>query len=229
MFFTLLDNIIIYNIVNVLISMVKKPQDALIIVTAAIILLTVPFIIRIWYNTSKRLKLLRRLKKLQKDGVAEVKYDGCKFVSVFFPSLEFNIQVTRKCDGNQFNCHVVCGGKIGAPMYFREDQFLVEHGFRLAGGGLLSKGGAFGAAVDVTSLGGMENPTNMIFGYKKGYDMAFPEGKGKKIIIINPSPSKVFYMHGDLSLPVDNGMRVFDYSIYTASAFINMVREKYTE
>ncbi len=218
---------LLFSIVHIVISLVAHPLYGLWILAALLVIFAIPISLSLLNNIIKRLKLLRKLRKMQRDNIADVTYEGHKFFSVFFPSLIFNIYVIQKNGGDKFNCCIVSGGKMGAPMFFRSDRFYVEHGFRLAAGALMSRGGTVAVAVDTNVLGGMENPTNLIFGYKKGYDLNFANAAGKKILIINPSPAKVFHMHGNLCFPVDNGIHVFDYSIYTATAFENMIRYEY--
>ena len=51
-----------------------------------------------------------------------------------------------------------------------------------------------------------------------GYD-----SEHSKILIINPVPKKLFCHFGNKIAEIDNGDRVGDYKIYTATAFIRAI------
>jgi hypothetical protein len=63
------------------------------------------------------------------------------------------------------------------------------------------------------------------FRWEKEGSFAF-EGEEQKVLIINPVPRKVFGSHLDKTWPLDNGDRVGEYRIYTASAFLNALERE---
>ena len=194
---------------------------------ALLILLGITLIgytIRIIYDLRHRRTLLLKLKQMESEGLAAVKLKGCKWVNSFIPTLPFTVEITD-ANGDRYNGIVATCGKISAPMYFKPDEYIVEHGFHLRNG-LLSKGGSFGQVVDVGQLGGKENPTNLIFGYRTVHRLNFPESQGKRIVILNPTPVSVYAIEGRESKPIDTGEDMKNYTIYTATGLFNHIERK---
>ncbi len=50
------------------------------------------------------------------------------------------------------------------------------------------------------------------------------EGEGKKILIISPTPYKMFVTGGGTNHALDIGDRVGEYMIYTGTSFINAIQ-----
>ncbi len=199
------------------------PEAWVYLAIAIVVLSAIPAIIYFIHNIRVRHKLLRYLKRLEKGGIATVKFNGHKVASAFFPSLVLELQIIDR-KGRKYNACVVSCGKMGTPMYFKKDQYMLEKGFRLNSGALMSArpGVGFAQAVDVSKLGGDENPTNRIFGYYRAFDLSFPETEGKKCVILNPTPTKAFMLdESNKPSPIDTGMKIFDYTVYTATGFYN--------
>ncbi len=199
------------------------PDAWIYLIFAVVILSAVPATIYFIHNIRARRKLLGYLKRLEKDRVATVKINGHKLVSAFFPSWVLELHITDR-KGRKYNVCVISCGKMGTPMYFRENQYMLEKSFRINSGALMSArpGVGFAQAVDVSKLGGDENPTNKIFGYYRAFDLSFPDTEGKKCVILNPTPTKAFMLdESNKPFPIDTGMKVFDYTVYTATGFHN--------
>ena len=182
-------------------------------------------IIRLFYNTKRRRILLQKLKQMEREGLATVRIKGHKWLSSSFTFLPFSAEVTT-WKGEVYNCLIVTSGKINAPMYFKPDEYMVEHGFHLRGGGLLSKGGSFGQVVDISQMGGKENPTNMVFGYRVSHKLNFPDIEGHKVMILNPTPTTAYAVEGIEFRSIDTGEDMQNYTIYTATGFFNHIERQ---
>jgi hypothetical protein len=182
-------------------------------------------IVRMFYNTKRRRILLRKLKQMENEGLASFKLTGHQYLSSFMTFLPLTLEV-KTAKGEVYNCIVVTCGKINAPMYFKPDVYLVEHGMHMRGGALLSTGGAFGMVVDISTWGGNVNPTNMILGYRKSNKIIFPKIEGKKAIILNPTPTTAFALSNTVCKPIDTGEIMPGYTIYTATGFFNHIERE---
>ena len=169
-----------------------------------------------------RRKLLSRLKKLEKLGYAKIKYDGSKYLSALFPKRMFSFEL-EDSKGKKYNTVVISCGKMNSPIYFREDEFLIERSVRLNNGALISRGGAYAQIVDVSKMGGDQNPTNALAGYYIVLPLDFPDSEGERTVIINPIPTRVFVMDNAKAKSIDTGERLFDYTVYNTTGFCNMI------
>ena len=190
-----------------------------------IIILIATYAIRLIHNTRKRAILIKKLKQMEREGLAEVRIKGRKYLSATFTFLPFSVEIVDK-EGERYQCTVLSASKINAPMYFKTDEYLVEHGMHLRGGALLARGGAFMQAVDISQLGGKENPTNMTFGFRIAHKLKFPEGEGHKVVILSPTPTTAFSVQGREFSPIDTGERIGDYTIYTATGLFNHIERQ---
>ena len=194
-----------------------------------LLLLLVPIIvgivIRVIYNMKHRKVLLQQLKQLEQEGFASIKMKGHKWLSSTITTLPFELEIDTP-SGAKYNGIVVTCGKINAPMFFKPDEYIVEHGFHLRGGALLSRGGAFGQVVDISNLGGNQNPTNMIFGYRMLHKLVFPEIEGQKIVILNPTPTSAYAVADSECKPIDTGEDMTNYTIYTATGLFNHIERQ---
>ena len=191
-----------------------------------VIIILVILSFRLIHNTRKRLILLKKLKKMEEVGLAKVKYKGLKVLSATFIRIPFSLEITT-WQGDMYNALVVTSGKINAPMYFKSDEYMVEHGFHLRGGGLMARGGAFAQVVDISSWGGKENPSNLIFGFRTSHKLNFREIEGaQNIVILNPTPTTAYATDGCEYRPIDTGEDMKNYTIYTATGLFNHIERK---
>lgn len=187
-----------------------------------IIIIILIYALRFIHNTRKRRILLKRLKQIEREKLARVKINGSKLLSATFTFLPFTIEITDN-EGEKYNCLVISASKINAPMFFKPDEYLVEHGAHLRGGALLSKAPGYmgAAAIDLQKLGGKENPTNMVFGFRMAHKFKFSDAEGHKVVILSPTPTTAFSLEGREFKPIDTGEVIGDYTIYTATGLFN--------
>lgn len=190
-----------------------------------IIIIIATYAIRLFHNTRKRAILIKKLKQMEKEKLAEVKITGRKYLSATFTFLPLSVEIVDR-EGEKYQCVVISPSKINAPMYFKTDEYLVEHGMHLRGGALLARGGAFMQAVDISQLGGKENPTNMTMGFRMVHKLKFPEGEGHKAVILSPTPTTAFSIQGREYTPIDTGERIGDYTVYTATGLFNHIERQ---
>ena len=169
-----------------------------------------------------RRKLLSRLQKLENLGYAKIKYDGNKYLSALFPKKMFSFSL-EDSNGTKYNVVVISCGKMNSPIYFKENEFLIERSVRLNNGALISRGGAYAQIVNINELGGDQNPTNALAGYFLVLPIDFPIHEGKKTVIVNPIPSKIFVMDNVKAKPIDTGEQIFNYTVYNTTGFCNMI------
>ena len=82
-------------------------------------------------------------------------------------------------------------------------------------------------AVDVSKLGGKENPTNMAFGFRTSHKLNFFEDEGcHKVVILNPAPTTAFAVYEREYTPIDNGEKIGNYTVYTASGLFNHIERQ---
>ena len=186
-----------------------------------VILILIPF----FYNIAKRRKLIKRLRQIQKEGLGRVEINGKKYLSATFIFLPLTVKIIDR-EGEVYNCIVVSGGEINAPMFFKENEYLVEHGFHLRGGALLARGGSFGQVVDISQMGSKENPTNLILGFRSSHKLNFPEMEGHKVVILNPTPTTAFAIDSNSFTPIDTGERIGDYTLFTATGLFNHIERQ---
>ena len=187
-----------------------------------LVLILIPLLISVVRGINARKKLLSRLKKLEKLGYAKIKYNGSKYLSALFPKKMFSFEL-EDSNGKKYNVVVISCGKMNSPIYFKESEFLIERSVRLNNGALISRGGAYAQVVDVSKMGGDQNPTNALAGYYIVLPLDFPDVEGKKTVLINPIPSKIFVMDNSKAKPIDTSEQIFDYTVYNTTGFCNMI------
>ncbi len=74
-----------------------------------------------------------------------------------------------------------------------------------------------------------EDEDTSLFHFTSTADYTFEAGDGKKILIINPVPRKVYYKHATQPRhEIDNGDTVGEYTLYTGNAFMRSLERKET-
>ncbi len=190
-----------------------------------VIIVAIVIAIRLIHNVKRRRILLKKLKQMQKEGLARVEIKGSKYLSSTFITLPLTVKITDR-EGEVYNCIVATCGEINAPMFFKEDEYYVEHGFHLRGGALMSRGGTFAQAVDISQMGGKENPTNLIFGFRTSHKLKFPEIEGHKVVILNPTPTTAYAVDFHSYRSIDTGENMGKYTLYTATGIFNHVERQ---
>lgn len=208
-------------------SIVTTPDMWWTIFSFPIIIIILIYSLRFIHNTRKRHILISKLNQMKKEKLAEVKISGSKYLSATFTFLPFSLEIVDK-EGAKYRCTVISASKINAPMYFKPDEYLVEHGMHLRGGALLTKAPGYmgAAAVDISNMGGKQNPTNMIFGFRMSHKLKFPEGEGKKTVILSPTPTTAFSVESREYQTIDTGEVIGDYTIYTSTGLFNHIERQ---
>ena len=186
-----------------------------------LILILIPFI----YNTAKRRKLIKKLKQIQREGLGRVEIKGRKYLSATLIFLPLTVKITDR-EGEVYNCIVATCGEINAPMFFKENEYLIEHGLHMRGGALMARGGSFAQAVDISQMGGKDNPTNLVFGFRSSHMLNFPDTEGHKVVILNPTPTTAFAMDSHSITPIDTGERIGDYTLFTTTGLFNHIERQ---
>ncbi len=198
---------------------------AFLLVPIGIFLFTTVF--RIVYSIPKRRLLLHHFKRMEKDGLAKVTYKGNKYLGALFTFVRpLEVTVKVRSTAEVYNCLVISGGKVNAPMYFKEHEYMVEHGWHLSAGGLLAQGGAYAQVVDIRNWGGKTNPTNLVFGFRSSHKLKFPKKPGNLTLILNPTPTTAYALFEHECKAIDTGEVIGPYTLYTATAFYNHIERR---
>ena len=208
-------------------NIVTSPDLWWTVFSVPIIIIVLIYALRFVHNTRKRRILIKKLKQIERENLATVKTRGTKYLSATFTFLPFSFELTDKA-GEKYNCLVISASKINAPMYFKAEEYLVEHGAHLRGGALLSKAPGYmgAAAVDLGKLGGRENPTNMVFGFRMAHKFKFPDVEGRKTVILSPTPTTAFSLEGREFKSIDTGEVIGDYTIFTSTGLFNHIERQ---
>lgn len=187
------------------------------------VVILIPLAVSVIRGLRARRKLIMRLNKIEKLGYAKIKYDGRKYLSALFPKKMFSFELEDSKD-KKYNTVVISCGKMNSPIYFKESEFLIERGVRLNNSALMSRNsGSFAQIVDVSKMGGDQNPTNALAGYYIVLPLDFPDREGERSVIINPIPTKVYVMDNLRAKSIDTGEKLFDYTVYNTTGFCNMI------
>lgn len=216
---------LIFTAIISLLNITFSPDMWWTVFALPLIVIAVVLTVTLIRNTIKRRILLKRLWQIEREGLGRVEISGHKYLSSTFVFLPFTVKITDR-NGEVYNCVVATCGEINAPMFFKCDEYIVEHGFHMRGGALLARGGSFGYMVDVSTLGGKENPTNLIFGFRTSHKLNFPEIEGHNVVILNPTPTTAYSVAGREYHPIDTGENFGTYTLYTASGLFNHIERQ---
>ena len=217
---------ILFSSIITLINIVLTPDMWWVALGLPVIIIAAVLAFIILYNVRRRRILLRKLKQMQKEGLARVEMKGAKYLSATFIFLPFKVKITDR-QGEVYNCTVVTTGEINAPLFFKKDEYIIEHGFHMRGGALIARGGSFAYAVDVSNLGGKDNPTNLILGFRTSHKLTMSKIESEhNVVILNPAPTTAFVTDGFTHRSVDTGEVVGDYTIYTSTGLFNHIERQ---
>lgn len=184
-----------------LIAVFKAAADA---VDPMKVLLIVAVILLVWLTVTilravfKRRSFIRKLRKVCSDNGYILSSISRPYLSVwlFGEGESFLIQT----DTGRYSCKLIGGLSRYVPMVLCNDgkgYFL--HSLRLFGNEILQDESWFS------------------FGY---------ESDDPKILIVNPVPKKLLANVQGKLIPLDNGIRIGDYEIQTATSFLNMIERR---
>ncbi len=162
-----------------------------------IVILVVGFFGQRWLRAFlARRKFVRRLEKMSRREPVKVTHPYRSVVMLKEGLSDFTVE----SKGKKYTCKLISTHNPLAPLYVGSDGiYRIVHRIRLRG---------------------VE-----FFRWEKEGSFAFP-GEGQKVLIINPVPRRVFGAHLDKTWPLDNGDRVGEYRVFTASAFLNALERE---
>lgn len=146
----------------------------------------------------KRAKLIKGIKAICRKCGYSVSEMTRPYLSIFaMPEGEnFHIQV----DDKVYSCKLICGLKITIPIILYENGYIsFVHKIRIA--------------------------KVHLFTHYKTEKFGYPSEQ-EQILILNPTPKQVVRAKGNLTVEMDNGQKVGNYQIYTATAFLNALERE---
>ena len=165
---------------------------------------------------SRRRKFLLRMRSMEKEGRVTVDVEGHPYLSAISQRFLFNLTVkTRR--GKTYLCAFLSGKNRFTPLVLQRRSAVFVCGLHVKTK-YITRQGYVG---DSLSRAGKKRDA-AIFEYFSVWDLGFPEGEGEKIVVIDKPPVSVSVEDGEHHVRfLDNGDRVFDYQIFTKSAFCN--------
>ena len=165
-------------------------------ISVPILLISVISVLATYYvrAVSKRGKFIKELKKTCSTHSIKITDIQKPYLSVFFA--QKGIDFTIKCNENRYDCKLVAGVFPNSPIVFSDTgEGIRQNTLRLF-------------KVDLLHL-------NTIIDYKF-------DSTGNKIIIVLPVPKRIYVsVNGSSPRPADTGENVGNYTLYTATGFIN--------
>ena len=151
------------------------------------------FVLRYIRALHIRKKFLKRLYMVCNGKGCEVSHKKHLFSSLFsiFHGENFRIIIGSEC----FSCKFITAVKYSTPLVLNKEGI-----------------GRFIRTFKFFKF--------KVFQYDKTFRFGY-ESECKKILIINPTPEKIYGIREKQLRALDNGDSVGDYSIYTATAFLN--------
>ena len=195
-----------------------------------LVFLAVLEVLRFLRRILDRRKFLRRLERLRDKGELSFTIHGRPYLSLFGYRNGFGLTVTDvphpdgpKKDETTYcvavaNCHrrrltvILCENHIYQFMYSVNIRVM-----RSMRGGM----GMMGAA-GVTTNRSFSLPAAAWF---SSHGFTFPAGEGEKVLLVDPTPHVLCLRGGNGSemYPLDNGSKVFGYTVYGKNSFVNML------
>lgn len=165
-------------------------------------------------RVSHRKKFLKRLAAMADAGLCTYTLYGHPFLSLFLSRFSFEITLVDK-KKRSYSIAVLSCSKRRRPLRLKEDSCFFIHGIPIKG---------------TTGRWAAYTECSYLFEFQSVYELRFPtEHEGRKILLVDPPPSDVRVVEGKQSRPVDNGDRLWDYTIYSKNAFLNFLDRDLTE
>lgn len=157
------------------------------------IILFAPFCFRSVRALKRRRKFLKELKKLCKEKGYSLSKVKYPYKSLFslYKGESFIIQTKT----TEYSCKLISTKKYNSPLHIQpkgKASYLIKIMFLKI----------------------------ELFSYSKNFDFGW-ESDCKKIVILNPTPKKVYTCHGGKSVEIDNGDIIDGYELYATTAFLN--------
>ncbi len=165
---------------------------------------------------SRRKRFLSRVRRMERDGRITVDLEGHPYLSALSHRFLFNLTV-KTGSGKTYLCAFISGKDRFTPLVLQRRSAVFVCGLHVRTK-FITRGGYVG---DSLSRAGKKQDA-AFFEYFSVWDLGFPEGEGEKVVIIDKPPASVSVEDGDSRVRfLDNGDRVFDYQVFTKSAFCN--------
>lgn len=168
-------------------------------------------------------KFFKRLKVAKKKGEITYEIQGNPYLSALFPKIYAGIKITdlQRYKGDAVTYLVaICNVKSRREAVVLCDEYRaqIRHQINLRLGG---RALAIAASAENTDGG----TGHSLFQWYTTVGLEFPEGEGERILLVDPAPTKLYLRAGQTERlqELDNGSRVYDYTVYTKNAFFNVI------
>lgn len=168
-------------------------------------------------------KFMKKLKKAKKKGEIDYTVEGSIYLSALFPKLYAGLVVTDKerYKGEPVTYRVgICNVSSRREAVILCDGYRaqIRHSINLRLGGR-----ALAIAASAENTDGRTG--HALAQWHTTVGLEFPEGEGERILLVDPAPTKLYLREGQTERvqELDNGSRVYDYTVYTKNAFFNIL------
>lgn len=165
---------------------------------------------------SRRRKFLKLLHRLENEGRITVDVDGHPYLSALSHRFLFDLTVKTK-SGKTYLCSFLSGKGRFTPLVLQRRSAVFVCGIHVRTKFVTHRG----MAGDGLSRSGKKQDA-ALFEYFSVWELTFPEGEGQRVVVIDKPPVSVSVEDADSHVRfLDNGDSVFDYRVYTKTAFFN--------
>ncbi|MBQ8175200.1 MAG: hypothetical protein IJ009_07360 [Clostridia bacterium] len=185
--------IVVSNIINL--WPVVKEILAVEVIVCIVILLLIPLVYRCARAWRKRRNLLKKLKKITVEKRIALPKIKAPYSSVLFIKGEENFRLT--IGERQYSCKLVGGLNKGVALIIREDGTL-------------------------SFLHRLRTRAGTLFQYEVQHRCVY-RSDCPKILIVNPTPKKLYTVKDGVMIEIDNGFSVGEYKVFTASGFLSAI------
>ena len=188
------------------------------------VVLVIIEVIPVCRQLSARRRFLRRIKKLRDVGEIACTFHGRPYLSVLSENVFFGMTIVDKPhpDGKRRGDAVyqvgIANCKRRKSYVILCDEHIYQFMYTFQMRGMVGRGNGFG----VSSLSTIPVPLHAWF---TTHLAEFPEGEGERILLVDPAPRNLTirgHREGEL-LPLDNGSKIFGYTVYGKNAFVNLL------
>ncbi len=165
------------------------------LMTLLVVLVIIPFFFRNINALLKRKKFIKQLKKKCEEHRCSLSEIRHPYASLFKNYNEYNFEFEK--DGKTYACKLLCSKHRLRPMTFYEE--------------------GIGANTRIIRIKKTE-----LFRINKYFRYSF-DSDLKKLLVINPIPKMLYASEKGKSELIDNGDRVREYKVYSATALVNAI------
>lgn len=168
-------------------------------------------------------KFFKRLKIAKKRGEIDYQIEGHPYLAAIFPKLYAGIVLTdlQRYKGKPVTYLVgICNvtARREAVILCDEYRAQIRHQINLRMGGRTLAIAASAQNADVKT-------GHSLAQWYTTVGIEFPNGEGEKVLLVDPAPTGLYLRDGQTERlqTLDNGSKVFDYTVWTKNAFFNMI------